>query len=445
MSTIVTLRLYKSYLLTRNSLYSNLKNGIFAVCLCKLKKELRLINNKKIKTLPLSFFLFFALFQQTIFAQFTEVINSNRPGFSESPYSVGTNVYQLEAGLFYRNTKIVPTFTIPESFGTRLVFRTSFFLEKLELNTNISFQKDKVAFKNIFTSQYSTAGLSEFTIGAKYLVYQPKKKDSAKREIRSWKRKFAFKWSSLIPTVAIYAGVNTNLLGKVHKIESITPKIGVLLQSELKNNLNLITNIYYDKFGSDFAEFSYILTGTYSFNPRWSTFLETQGIHNKYIAKNNYGVGLAYLFNRNLQFDSSVRYISESKTRGAYVGFGASYRLDRHVDQFKEIDEEGNEIKDLMLDYKKGFFGRIWGKMKGLLKKNDQKVDFKLPPEDKSSRRSRRTRKKSTIDEVKKLDAKQKKKEAKRKAKEERKKKKAAAKAKRKADKEKEKQKKKDN
>lgn len=395
---------------------------------------------KNIKLISKSFFFFFVLFHLNSFAQFTEVINSNRPGFSESPYSVGNNVYQFETGLFYRNTKIVPTFTVPESFGTRLVFRTSFFLEKLELNTNISFQRDKVAFKNIFTSSYNVTGLSEFTVGAKYLVYQPKKSDSARREIRSWKRKFAFKWSSLIPSVAVYAGVNTNLLSDVHKINGITPKVGVLLQSELRNNFNLITNFYYDKIGSDFAEFSYIVTGTYSFNPRWSTFVETQGIHNKYIAKNNYGVGLAYLFNRNLQFDSSVRYLSEGRSRGAYLGIGASYRIDRHVDDFIEIDEEGNEIKDLMLNYKKGFFGRIWGKIKGIFKKNDQKVDFKLPPEDKSSRRKRRTRKKSTIEEIKKQDSKAKKKAAKRKAKEDRKRKKAEAKAKKKAEKQKKKQ-----
>ena len=400
---------------------------------------------KKIKTLSISLFLFFAFLHQNSSAQFTEVINSNRPGFSESPFSVGNNVYQIEAGVFYRNTKIVPTFTIPESFGTRLVFRTSFFLEKLELNTNLSFQRDKVAFKNIFTSSYNATGLSEFTVGAKYLVYQPKKSDSARREIRSWKRKFAFKWKNLIPTVAVYAGVNTNLLNNVHKIESITPKIGVFLQSELNQQLNLVTNLYYDKFGSDFAEFSYIVTGTYSYHPRWSTFIETQGIHNKYIVKNNYGIGLAYLFNRNLQLDTSARYISEGKTRGGYIGFGASYRIDKHVDDYKEIDEDGNEIKDLMLDYKKGFFGRIWGKIRGVFKKNDQKVDFKLPPEDKSSRRKRRTRKKSTIEEIKKQDSKAKKKAAKRKAKEERKKKKAEEKAKRKAEKKKKDQQKKNN
>ena len=35
------------------------------------------------------------------YSQYTEVINSNKPGFSESPYSVGTGVYQFESNFFF--------------------------------------------------------------------------------------------------------------------------------------------------------------------------------------------------------------------------------------------------------------------------------------------------------------------------------------------------------
>ena len=38
-------------------------------------------------------------------AQYTETINSKRPGFSESPFAVGKRVYQLETGLFYQNSE----------------------------------------------------------------------------------------------------------------------------------------------------------------------------------------------------------------------------------------------------------------------------------------------------------------------------------------------------
>ena len=36
-------------------------------------------------------------------AQYTELINSRRPGFSDSPFSIGTQVLQIESGLFFEN------------------------------------------------------------------------------------------------------------------------------------------------------------------------------------------------------------------------------------------------------------------------------------------------------------------------------------------------------
>jgi len=76
--------------------------------------------NKKI------LFFFFIGSSHLLNAQYTNVINSNRPGFSESPYSVGSGIYQLETGFFYNSSKIVRTFTIPKSFGYNMFFRTSF-------------------------------------------------------------------------------------------------------------------------------------------------------------------------------------------------------------------------------------------------------------------------------------------------------------------------------
>lgn len=305
-------------------------------------------------------FLFFLYSSFIVNAQYTGVINSNRPGFSESPYSVGTGVYQLETGFFYASSKIVPTFTIPESLGYTAFFRTSFFSDKLEFNANIIVQKDKVAFKNIFTSHYFTTGVSQFTIGAKYLVYQPTYKDKSK-EIRSWKRRQAFDWKRAIPSVAIYVGLNTDFLNSIYKKESITPKVGVLLQNNLSEDFNIVTNVFYDYIGNDAAELSYIVTGTYSVNDYWSTFLEHQGIHNKYQAQYNFGTGAAYLVSRSFQIDVSARMTFDEKTTGFYSGIGLSYRLDRHRDGYKELDNNGNEIRveNPVFSKRKNFFGRI--------------------------------------------------------------------------------------
>ena len=311
--------------------------------------------------LPL-FIISFFIGSVMVFAQYTEVINSNKPGFSESPYSVGKGVYQFESNIFLRNTSISTTFSKPQSLGIDMLFRTSFFLDKLELNAQLTYQKDKIAFKNIFTSNYFTSGLSKMTIGAKYLVYQQTYKDKSK-EIRSWKRRNAFDITRLIPSVAVYLGMNTDFVNDIHKTGSITPKVGVLLQQNLTQDFNVITNFYYDNIGTDFAQYSYIITLTQSFSNRWSAFFENQMVIQKYQNNINLGAGLAYLYNRNLQFNTSARLIFEGKTQGYYAGLGVSYRIDKHQDPFIEIDNKGKALKETPIsNYNKkqsNFFNRF--------------------------------------------------------------------------------------
>ena len=311
--------------------------------------------------LPL-FIISFFIGSVMVFAQYTEVINSNKPGFSESPYSVGKGVYQFESNIFLRNTSITTTFSKPQSLGIDMLFRTSFFLDKLELNAQLTYQKDKIAFKNIITSHYFTSGLSRMTIGAKYLVYQQTYKDKSK-EIRSWKRRNAFDITRLIPSVAVYLGMNTDFVNDIHKTGSITPKVGVLLQQNLTQDFNVITNFYYDNIGTDFAQYSYIITLTQSFSNRWSAFFENQMVIQKYQNNINLGAGLAYLYNRNLQFNTSARLIFEGKTQGYYAGLGVSYRIDKHQDPFIEIDNKGKALKETPIsNYNKkqsNFFNRF--------------------------------------------------------------------------------------
>ena len=355
------------------------------------------------------FFFFFLCCSYFLNAQYTNVINSNRPGFSESPYSVGLGVYQLETGLFTNSSKIVRTFTIPYSFGQNLVFRTSYFKEKLEFNTNLVFQKDKVAFKNVFQSHYFTTGLSKFTIGAKYLVYEKEYEDKSK-EIRSWKRRHAFDWKRAIPSVAVYAGLNTNFVNDIYKLEGMTPKIGVLLQNNLSNKFNIVTNIFYDNIGSKYSELSYILTGTYTLNKDWSTFLEHKGSYHKYQTNNNFGAGIAYLSSRHFQIDASTRLNFNGKTTESYVALGFSFRLDRHIVPYIEVDEKGNKIEPLepLEIKKKKFLGRFIDKIKNLFKSKKKK---KEKATETSTKRKRPTRKRiqSTTQKAKKKASKKKK------------------------------------
>ena len=322
-------------------------------------------------TLKLLLVLFVLFFLPT-YGQYTEVINSNRPGFSESPYSVGTGIYQFESSLFLNNSTTTPTFTIPQSYGVDLLFRTSFFLERLEINTQLTYQRDKVAFKNIFTSHYFTSGLSKITIGAKYLLFEPKYTDKSK-EIRSWKRKFAFDKKRLIPSVALYLGMNTDFVNEIYQTGDITPKVGILLQQNLSPNFNLVSNLYYDKIGSDFSEFSYIVTATLNFNDYWSGFLENQNVFQKYQNNTNFGIGLAYLYSKDLQINTSGRMLFEGKSQGFYASLGVSYRINKHQDSYKEVDENGNEMADSAISEYEQKQGGFFSKLFSIFKKKENK------------------------------------------------------------------------
>lgn len=292
-------------------------------------------------------------------AQYTEIINSKRPGFSESPYSVGTDVYQVEAGIFYRENDKRATFNTPRSIGSRLFLRTGQFLERLEINLDLAYQQDNREFHNIFTSTYKTSGLSRFTIGAKYLIYKQKYTDKSK-EIRSWKRKFSFDWKRMIPSVGIYAGLNTNVLGKGFKETGMTPKVAVLLQNDFTHRLVLITNIIGDKITGKAPEFGYITTVTYAASTRFSMFAESQGVFIK--DRNNefqVGAGFAYLASPDLQFDISIRTNLSKNFVDTYGALGCSWRLDLHKDSFKNIKQAKRPKR---IKSKRGFFSRLFKK-----------------------------------------------------------------------------------
>lgn len=367
----------------------HLLNPIFTVCLSVTKNLWRFLRPTNFMYLLQKLWIVITIFFScSIFAQYTGVINSNRPGFSESPYSVGTGVYQFETSFFHRKIDRLPTFSRPEFSGVDFLFRTSFFMEKLELNLNFGYQKGQIAFQNVFNSSYDATGIRNLSIAAKYLIFEQEYEDKSK-EVRSWKRRYSFDWKRLIPSVAGYLAVHTGLENQVfnqYDNGGFSPKVGVLLQNDLTRELNVVTNIYYDRITTSAPELSYIITATYSLDERWSTFFENQTISNKFKVESNLGSGIAYLWNRNLQLNSSFRLVADGRAQGFYASFGASYRLDRHADDFEEVDEFGNPIEDDEFNdtKKKGFFGRIFGKVTNIFKKKKKTSNAPVVLKDKT-------------------------------------------------------------
>ena len=83
-------------------------------------------------------FIFFGIFNAN--AQYTETINSNRPGESQGAYAVGKNVLQLEAGAYFGNDNHSLFNSDTDILGASYGLRYGFLTEILELNFFGSFQ-----------------------------------------------------------------------------------------------------------------------------------------------------------------------------------------------------------------------------------------------------------------------------------------------------------------
>lgn len=362
--------------------------------------------------------LLLLLLVQFCYGQYTEVINSRRPGYSDSPYSVGTKVYQVEAGLFYKNVGNFEYWNeVPElisygstSIGSDITFRTGQFFEKLEFDLDMAIVSESRDYSSPAVYSDSGFGFSKLTIGAKYLIYKPEYADKSK-EIRSWKARHSFDKKRLIPAVGVYAGLNTNLLMDLYKNpDGISPRFAIFTQNDLSNRLVVLLNFIADKAFTNEAENSYIITVTYTLHEQWSIFGENQGFFRKNVPNDfQFGAGGAYLINPNMQADLSARAIFDERGDNTYIiGGGISWRLDNHKDKIIRADANNDEPN--MTKEKRGFFSVITF---GLFDKNKSSSSKKMrnvkssnvktrslePPVNKKAQKARKKQNKQLVKE----------------------------------------------
>jgi len=377
------------------------------------------------KTFLFAFLVHFCMVQFAT-AQYTEVINSRRPGFSDSPYSIGTKVYQVEGGLFYKDVgnylfydqDLDESFAYSaNSFGTDIMLRTGQFFERLEFNLDMAILSESRDYSLPADSSASGFGFSKLTLGAKYLLYKPEYTDKTK-EIRSWKARHSFDKRRLIPAVGVYAGLNTNLLVDLYKNpDGISPRFALFTQNDLSERLVVLLNFIMDYAFTDQSENSYIITVTYALNQKFSVFGENQGFFRKNVPNDfQFGAGGAYLINKDMQADLSARMIFDERGDNTYIfGGGISWRLDNHKD--KIIVNKANNDEDGIDAPKKGFFNTITfglfagknnasdssGKMREV-KTRSAKTRSLEPPVNKKAQKARKKQNKKLVKEEKKRE-----------------------------------------
>ncbi|MEM9362559.1 MAG: transporter [Bacteroidota bacterium] len=275
--------------------------------------------------------------------QYTDVINSNRPGRAVSAYSVGTGVVQAEVGILYEQQDDASLNSDSNIFGADFAIRYGVLFEQLEIIYEGSFINQNLTFIETGLEDTRT-DFSRNRAGIKYLIFDPfKDPEKNKPNLYSWRANNVFQWKNLIPAVSVYAGATFNLGENPFFVgaPTVSPRVAVAAQSRLSPRFVLISNVAYDRIGTDFSQWSYAVSLTHAFrNPKWSVFFENQGflagVSNDILLR----TGVAHLFNENFQADFHLGSNFKNDPSRVFAVLGFSYRLDFHKDKLVPIADQ---------------------------------------------------------------------------------------------------------
>ncbi|WP_299162872.1 transporter [uncultured Eudoraea sp.] len=275
--------------------------------------------------------------------QYTDVINSNRPGLSVSAYAVGKGVPQIEIGFSYEKRDHADLNYDSNIYGMDFSVRYGLLLEKLELNWEGTYINQNITYISLDFNE-SRTNFSRNRLGVKYLVFDPfKNPESNKPNLYSWKANNKFQFKNLIPAISVYAGANF-VIGDnpfYPTDPTVSPRVMLATQSRLTPRFVLISNISYDRIATDDPELGYTLSLSHALrNPKWSVFLENQGVSSDRYADVLLRGGGAYLVNENFQVDANLGGSFKNSPSRLFVSVGASYRLDLHKDVLIPIEDQ---------------------------------------------------------------------------------------------------------
>ncbi len=328
-------------------------------------------------------------------SQYTEIINSNRPGSSHGAFAVGVNVLQLETGVSghtlehsnLNNSKI-------HGLNFNYLFRYGFLNEKLEV-----FLDGNIITRNIldnnYINNYSTdineTIIGKQTLGFKYLFFDPyKNKKWHGENVYSWNAGRKIKLTDFIPAISAIVGSSFNFDDRIQyddlffKVkqplhpdlfndgimrsinfyqpeQTISPFIGLATQHHFKGRWVVVNNFFYE-LGlknptipsnvepNDYSKINYLFTITYNLqNPKWSIFGEFQTFKNKIYSDDLFKFGIANLTSKNSQVDLNFGGSFKTTPSYTYINVGFSQRFDWH----KDISEEEKQAKkDFNLELK---------------------------------------------------------------------------------------------
>jgi hypothetical protein len=242
--------------------------------------------------------LVLVLISSNINAQTTTDLETDRPDQTETPFTVGTKMFQAENGFsitklsknnFYQNAVSLLRYGISEKF---------------ELRAEIA--NDKFETRNV---GYTTKGFAPVEIGFKVNLKQE---------------------NGIIPKTSLITHLALpNVSSKVYKGKYYAPSFRFTMQHTLSTKQSLSYNIG-GEWGTDNRKFTplYTLATGYDFSKLVYGYVELFGfLPQKEIAEHSLAAGFAFLVKPNVQFDVSGGVGLTSTALKNYWALGLSFRL----------------------------------------------------------------------------------------------------------------------
>lgn len=298
--------------------------------------------------LRLLFFICFFPFSH-VFAQYTDMINANRPGVSQGAFAVGRNILQVETGFSYGKEKHSLQKTETQGMGIDYSIRYGLLKEQLEISIIGEFQHNNITYNSGIEQR--VANFKSNTVGMKYLLYDPyKEMYKDKPNLYSWRKNNTIQWADWVPAVGLYFGLNVdfpdNPLTQKNG-STVSPKFMLTTQNNWVGGWVFVTNIIADWGTTNEPSYGYIVTLTHATNRYFSIFIENQGIKNNYYADQLLRGGAATLINQDLELDLSVTVNFKDTPSKLYGRLGMAYRFDMHKqDEYLYDDVPKGEEKD---------------------------------------------------------------------------------------------------
>lgn len=233
-------------------------------------------------------------------AQTAETIRTGRPGQAIGANVVGRGILQWQMGLDQNEARFFNSDTTTHTMNNVIRFGLN---ESFELSAVLDLTKEDVE----PGSSNDRSGLSQQQVGFRYnLVSSPD----------GW-----------IPAIAFQTRFRLRSVSNDFRSNEVAPVHLISLVHRLTDTINLASNggLSYDG-NSPTPRFNYVFSFSQSFGDHWSACYEIYGNENR-LSKNTYlGLGLAYLMNKDFQWDGYISNGNNNNVKETYISLGFSWR-----------------------------------------------------------------------------------------------------------------------